>query len=165
MPTVAKKMYEVEEEQNEYGSTYIQWEDKEGKDRKDLEKKCRGIEQESIVNGKKQVITIIESAGAGKSLFAKIIDIFRKNEDCKRVIIYPWFKDKYIKENWQGSKKTVMTKKGPKVKVKTGTRKNLEDRLSYVIGHMNLGIDAEYHKSFDIIELDYLRPKTTEGTN
>ena len=163
MPTVAKKMYEVEEEQNEYGSTYIQWEDKEGKDRKDLEKKCRGIEQESIINGKKQVITIIESAGAGKSLFAKIIDIFRKNEDCKRVIIYPWFKDKYIKENWQGSKKTVMTKKGPKVKVKTGTRKNLEDRLSYVIGHMNLGIDVEYHKSYDIIELDYLRPKTSEG--
>ena len=57
-----------------------------------------------------------------------------------------------------------MTKKGPKLEVKTGTRKNLEDRLSFVIGHMNLGIDVEYHKSYDIIELDYLRPKTTEGT-
>ena len=164
MPTVAKKMYVVQEEVKEYGSTYIQWDDKECGDRKDLEKKCKEIEQESTINGKKQVIATIESAGNGKNLFTKMIDIFRKNEDCKRVVLYAWFGDKYIKESWKGSSKTIMTKKGPKVKVKTGARKNLEDRLSFVTGLMNLGIDAEYHKSYEIIELDYLRPKTTEGT-
>ena len=36
--------------------------------------------------------------------------------------------------------------------------------MKMYFGLMNLGIDAEYHKSYEIIELDYLRPKTTEGT-
>ena len=42
-------------------------------------------------------------------------------------------------------------------------KQNLCDRFDYVIGSMNIGLSEEYYKSYEVIDLDYLRPKQTDG--
>jgi hypothetical protein len=161
MLPVAKKMYEVEEEKKEYGSTYIQWDDTENcQERINLEKKCESIESQS--NGR--TITIIGSAGNGKGLFVEVLDKMMVSPNFRHVIIYPYIKDKHIRDKWQGGQTVKMNKKGDLVtKTKSSARQNLCDRLDYVIGSMNIGLSEEYYKSYEVIDLDYLRPKQTDG--
>ena len=162
IPTNAEKQYEVEEEKNEYGSTYIQWDDKDNcQERIDLKDECDKIEKDS----KYETITIIGSAGSGKNVYVDGMDKMRKHPNCKKIILYLYMKDKHTKRKWEGYSDLKQTKKGGiKVVTKRGDKEKLNDRFTYTLGRWNMGMEEEFHVTHEIKELDYLRPKTTEGT-
>ena len=69
------------------------------------------------------------------------------------------------KDNWFGKRKTRKLKNGKnKVTYTKGMKRNYERRLNYIIDSINQGLDENEFKTYEIIDLPYIRSKTTGGT-
>ena len=51
-----------------------------------------------------------------------------------------------------------------KVRETKGHKENYIERLNFIIDSMNEGLDEKEFKTYEIMDLPYIRSKTTEGT-
>ena len=98
-------------------------------------------------------------------MIVETIDKLESNPDFEKLIVYPYFTDKFAKEKWLGKRNTRKLKNGKnKVTQTKGHKQNFERRVNFIIDSMNEGLDEKEFKTYEIMDLPYIRSKTTEGT-
>ena len=98
-------------------------------------------------------------------MIVETIDKLESNPDFEKLIIYPYFTDKFAKDSWVGKKQTRKLKNGKnKVTHTKGNKIKYVRRLDFIIDQMNEGLEEKYFKSYEIIDLPHIRSKTTEGS-
>ena len=91
------------------------------------------------------------------------VDKLESNPNFEKLIVYPYIKDIEAKEKWLGKRNTRKLKNGKnKVTQTKGTKQNFERRVSYIIDSINEGLDEKEFKTYEIMDLPYIRSKTTE---
>ena len=159
----AKKLHRIREEKKEAKAdnniTYIEWNVATSPHRLDKLKECEELEKDGTI------VTVFGSASNGKSLFVETVDKLESNPDFEKLIVYPYVTDIEAKDNWFGKRKTRKLKNGKnKVTYTKGMKRNYERRLNYIIDSINQGLDENEFKTYEIIDLPYIRSKTTGGT-
>ena len=159
----AKKLYEIEQEKNEAKSdnniTYIEWNVATCTDRIEKIKECEELEKDGTI------ITVFGSASSGRTLFVDTFDKIKSNPNFEKLIVYPYITDKFSKDTWLGKRKTTKLKNGKnKVRETKGHKENYIERLNFIIDSMNQGLNEKEFKTYEIMDLPYIRSKTTEGT-
>ena len=98
-------------------------------------------------------------------MIVETIDKLESNPDFEKLIVYPYFTDKFAKEKWLGKRNTRKLKNGKnKVTQTKGNKIKYVRRLDFIIDQMNEGLEEKYFKSYEIIDLPHIRSKTTEGS-
>jgi len=158
-----KKLHEIREEKKEAkadnNSTFIEWNVENSPHRVKHLEECEKLEKGGTI------VTVFGSAANGKNLIVETIDKLESNPDFEKLIVYPYFTDKFAKDSWIGKKQTRKLKNGKnKVTHTKGNKIKYVRRLDFIIDQMNEGLEEKDFKSYEIIDLPHIRSKTTEGS-
>jgi len=158
-----KKLHRIREDKKEAKAdnniTYIEWNVTTSPHRLKQLEECEELEKDGTI------VTVFGSASNGKSLFVETVDKLEANPNFEKLIVYPYITDIDAKEKWLGKRNTRKLKNGKnKVTQTKGTKQNFERRVNYIIDSINEGLDEKEFKTYEIMDLPYIRSKTTEGS-
>ena len=158
-----KKLHRIREDKREAKAdnniTYIEWNVTTSPHRLKHLEECEELEKDGTI------VTVFGSASNGKSLFVETVDKLEANPNFEKLIVYPYITDIDAKDNWFGKRNTRKLKNGKnKVTQTKGTKQNFERRVNFIIDSINEGLDEKEFKTYEIMDLPYIRSKTTEGT-